>query len=452
MSRSTRRILTSSGVIATCLFLASCAGIPGFSSSEKKAEATALEKAGRITMVLGDEKVEVDPDLITQAITLPPAQVKTAWPQAGSSSSKQVGHVAAAENLEIAWRANIGSGSNQKAALSTVPVASETAVFTLNSSQGVVATDLATGRRLWATRLDGRTRRDRIGSGGGLAVEGNTLVVASGYGFITALDASTGAELWKREMNSPMTGAPAVLNDRIFVSSNNNEVFAMDLATGQIQWDDQAIAEPARVLGSPSPAAVEDFIVAPYSSGEIIAYRSDNGRRLWTDALSQSTRFTPISEINDIGSHPILAGGLVFVSSQSGVTVAIDGRSGNRAWTTAIGSVQPPALAGSALFVVGSDARLAALRPDTGGAYWVSEMKPYRNVEKKKDRISYVGPIVASNRILVASSQGDLIAFSPDTGEELSRRKIGGSVFVSPIVAGDKLLILTDKGQLVAVN
>lgn len=447
--------LVLSGVFGAGLLISACASapsLPGFGGSKEKAEATAEEKAGRITMVLGDEQLEADPELATQTITLPPAQVMTSWPQAGANSSKQVGHVAAAANMQVAWRANIGSGSNQKAALSTVPVASETVVYTLDSSQTVVATDLNSGGRIWSQRLDGLTRRDKIGSGGGLAIDGNTLVVASGYGFMTALDASNGAQLWRREMNSPMTGAPTIQNGRIFVSSNNNEVYAMDLSTGQVEWSDQAIAEPARVLGSASPAAVEDFVVAPYSSGEIIAYRVDNGRRLWTDALSQTGRFTPISEINDIGSHPVLAGGLVFVSSQADVTVAIDGRSGNRAWTSGIGSVQPPALVGNTLFVVGSDARVAALKPDTGQAFWVTDLQSYRNTEKKKDRISYVGPIVASERVLVVSSLGELLAFSPQTGEELSRMKLGDSVFVSPIVAGDKLIVLTDKGQLVALQ
>jgi outer membrane protein assembly factor BamB len=162
-------------------------------------------------------------------------------------------------------------------------------------------------------------------------------------------------------MSAPMTGAPTIKDDRIFVESNNNEIFALSMDDGEIEWSDQAISETARVLGSPSPAAVEDFVIAPFSSGEVIAYLASNGRRLWTDAISQAGRFTPISEINDIGSRPVLAGGLVFASSQSGITIAIDGRSGQRVWSKQIGSVQAPAVTGEQMFVIGTDGQLACL-------------------------------------------------------------------------------------------
>ena len=92
----------------------------------------------------------------------------------------------------------------------------------------------------------------------------------------------------RTEISTPMTGSPTIKGGKVFATSNNNEIFALDLATGNVLWSDQAIAETARVLGSPSPAAVEDLVVAPFSSGEVIAYLASNGRRLWTDALSRA--------------------------------------------------------------------------------------------------------------------------------------------------------------------
>ena len=158
----------------------------------------------------------------------------------------------------------------------------------------------------------------------------------------------------------------------------------LSLDSGETEWSDQAISESARVLGSSSPAAVEEFIIAPYSSGEIIAYLASNGRRLWTDAISQAGRFTPISEINDIGSRPILSGGMVFASSQSGVTVAIDGRSGTRIWSIPTGSTQAPALAGDFMFIMGVDNTLSAINPANGEVYWVTPLRKFKKEKKKK--------------------------------------------------------------------
>ncbi|KCZ87624.1 PQQ-like beta-propeller repeat protein [Hyphomonas johnsonii] len=448
---SPSRNLAASVALGMVLALSACSSLPKFGNSKAK-EKSAEDKAGRITMVLSDEAIKANPELANVEITLPdPVQV-SAWTEAGANASKVVGHVVAAPELKIAWRANVGAGSDRKSAITTPPVTSETTVYTLDADQTVVATNLANGKRVWSKKLKGLTKRDKTALGGGLGISGDTLIVASGFGFVASLDASNGTEKWKRELGAPMTGAPTIKDGRIFVASNNNEVFALNFATGETEWSDQAIAESARVLGSSSPAAVEDFVIAPYSSGEIIAYLASNGRRLWTDAISQAGRFTPISEINDIGSRPVLAGGLVFASSQSGVTIAIDGRSGNRVWAVPIGSVQAPALAGPYMFVLGTDDTLAALNAANGEAYWVTPLRKFKKEKKKKGRISYSGPIVASGRILIVSSLGELLAFSPQTGQQTGSVKLGSTVYLEPIAVQDKLLILTDEAKLIAIQ
>ena len=447
LSRPLKLTATATAFIA----LTACSSIPFFGNSGND-DKEQLDKAGRVTMVLAEEAVEAKPELATESIELLPPTDMASWPEAGGTPAKAPGHVNAAPDLKIAWRNSVGKGSSNKSAVTTPPVASETAIYTLDADQTIYSTEISSGRTLWKKELKGLTKRDKTALGGGLAVTDGTLIVASGFGYVTRVSAEDGTELWKRELGVPMTGAPTVKDGTIFVASNNNEVFALDLETGETDWSDQAIAESARVLGSPSPAAIEDFVIAPYSSGEIIAYLANNGRRLWTDAISQAGRFTPISEINDIGSRPVLAGGLVFASSQSGITVAIDGRSGNRVWARPIGSTQAPALSGKFLFVIGTNATLSALDAGSGDAYWVTELPQYKNEKKKKKRISYSGPLLASGRILIVSSYGELLAFDPQTGEQTASLDIKDTTYIEPIAVQGKVFLLTDEAKLVAIQ
>ena len=447
LSRPLKLTATATAFIA----LTACSSIPFFGNSGND-DKEQLDKAGRVTMVLAEEAVEAKPELATESIELLPPTDMASWPEAGGTPAKAPGHVNAAPDLKIAWRNSVGKGSSNKSAVTTPPVASETAIYTLDADQTIYSTEISSDRTLWKKELKGLTKRDKTALGGGLAVTDGTLIVASGFGYVTRVSAEDGTELWKRELGVPMTGAPTVKDGTIFVASNNNEVFALDLETGETDWSDQAIAESARVLGSPSPAAIEDFVIAPYSSGEIIAYLANNGRRLWTDAISQAGRFTPISEINDIGSRPVLAGGLVFASSQSGITVAIDGRSGNRVWARPIGSTQAPALSGKFLFVIGTNATLAALDAGSGDAYWVTELPQYKNEKKKKKRISYSGPLLASGRILIVSSYGELLAFDPQTGEQTASLDIKDTTYIEPIAVQGKVFLLTDEAKLVAIQ
>lgn len=449
--KSVRNVLLA-GALAASLALTSCNSLPRFGGNQSSAERAAEDRAGRLAMVLEEEKIAPNPGLAGVPIELPNAEPVTSWTEAGGNPSKVSGHVEAAPSLSIAWRRSAGKGSTRRSALTSPPVASDQLIFTLDSQQTVRAMRLDTGAAVWTQRLRGLSRRDKSAVGGGLAVAGDRLIVASGFGYVTALDLNTGAELWKRPLGSPMTGSPTIDDGRVFVTSNNNEIFALDLRTGQTLWSDQAIAEPARVLGSSSAAAVEDFLIAPFSSGEIIAFLQANGRRLWSDAIQSGGRFTPISEINDIGSRPVLGAGLVYASNQSGATVAIDGRSGTRIWMQPIGSTRAPALVGRYLFILGLEGELACLDAETGDAYWVSDLPQFRNEKKKKDRISYTSPIVASDRVITVSSRGELLAFSTQTGQQTASLKLGDTVYLEPIAVQGRLYVLTDKGRLVAIR
>ena len=438
----------AAGALVACSSLPS---LPSFGGDDKK-EQEAEDKAGRIAMVLEDDVLEADPDLATVPISLPAAAPVPSWNQTGKSSAKVIGHVQAADAFEVAWRANAGKGSDRKSAIAAPPVTDETNIYVIDAAQTVRAFSLQNGGRVWQRELSSGQKRDKTGNGSGLALDGSTLVVASGFGFITALDTSSGSEIWRTDMATPMTGSPTIKNGKVFATSNNNEIFAIDLATGNIDWSDQAIAETARVLGSPSPAAVEDLVVAPFSSGEVIAYLATNGRRLWTDALSRAGRFTPISAINDVSSRPVLAAGVVYAASQSGLLTGIDGRSGNRVWVQPIGSVQAPALVGDYLFVASTEAQVVALQAQTGKVFWVAELDEYENPKKRKDKITYAGPIVASGRVLVASSTGDLISLDPQSGAETGRLSLKTPIFIEPIAADGKLLLLSDEGKLIAIR
>ena len=443
--------------------LASCSTVGKlnpFKAGQDKKEIAAAEKAGRIAMVSADSLLEADADLVATAVILPDASSVSAWAQAGQSAAKTPGHVRAGDDFDVVWKWSAGAGSDTNRALTAAPVADNGRIFLIDAKQTVFAVDAETGKTIWKKELDSGNKRDKRAFGGGLAVAGDKLVVASGYGFVTALDIMSGASIWKRVTEAPMTGSPSIHDGRIFIVSNNNEFSALRLEDGAIEWTDQAIAESARVLSSPSPAAVDDLVVTPYSSGEVIAYLPANGRRLWSDSLTRAGRFTPISAINDIASRPVLANGLVFASSQSGVLAAIDGRSGTRVWALPFGTTQAPALSGEFLFAVGVDGQLVCVEAATGRVVWVQQLQQFEKVKKRKGRISYSGPLIASNRLVVLSSDGRLLAYSPQNGELSEEKQLvktgrfssGAGFFLEPIAYDGRLILLADNGTLFSVR
>jgi outer membrane protein assembly factor BamB len=430
-----------------CVLLAGCGLFGG-----KKVELSEEEKAARITVNPFRENLTPDPSMASTTVVLPAATPATDWPQKGVNPEKLPGHLAAGEAFRVDWRASV-AGTTQNKRIVAAPVAKDGRIYVIDANQKVSAFNADDGDRIWDRQLEAvNPKNDKHAVGGGLAIAGDRLIVTSGYAYIEALSLADGSQLWHRRVDSPMSGSPAILGNRAFVTSSNNEFYAIDVATGDIEWNDQAIAESARVLSSPSPAVTNDILAVPYSSGELIAYVPANGRRLWQDTLTTVGRYTPLSAINDIAGRPAIEEGVVYAASHSGVLAAIDARSGARIWEATFGSRLGPVIGGEFLFVVGTGGKVACFNKIDGKLVWVRELPEFRNPEQKKNRIVWTGPLIASNRLVITSSEGDVIALSPQNGETVAELDVGQAVYIEPIAASGKIFVLGDKGTLIAIR
>ncbi len=424
--------------------LAACGSAPVVLSEE--------EKAARVTVNPFQENLVPDATLAASTITLPAAAPSADWLQAGLNAAKIPGNLAAAPEFREAWRIGVGEGSGEIKRVIAPPVVKDHRIYTIDSAMKVSAFDTGNGKRVWEKQLKAYDPHwDEFSVGGGLAISGNKLIVATGFAYVTALDAADGKEIWRTRTDSPMSSSAAILGNRAFLTSTNNDFYALDTETGEIVWNDQALSETARVLSSPSPAASADILAVGYSSGELIAYIPANGRRLWADTLTSTGRYTPLSAINDIAGKPVVQDGVVYASSHSGVTVAIDARSGARIWSKTFGSRQGPAIVGDYLFVVGTNSKVACFNKIDGKLAWVRELPEFKDGNKEQ-RIVWTGPLVASDKLVLASSEGDVIALSAQDGKTVNELKLGQSVFIEPIAADGKVFVLTDQANLVAIK
>ena len=433
--------------VPVCLVLAGC-GLFGGGKKEVSPE----ELASRVTINPLEEDLTPDPELASITVELPPPTPAADWTQVGVGPEKVPGHLDAAPAFRIDWRAGVG-GSNQSKRIVAAPVVKDNRVYVIDANQKVSAFNADNGRRLWERDLESlNKKRDNHAVGGGLAIAGDKLIVASGFAYVEALSLADGSSVWRRLVDSPMSGSPAVIGNRAFVTSTNNEFYALDTETGEIIWNDQAIAETARVLSSPSPAVTNDILTVPYSSGELIAYIPANGRRLWADTLTTLGRYTPLSVINDIAGRPSIADGTVYAASHSGVLAAIDARSGAREWATILGSRQGPVVSGNFLFIVSTGAKVVCFNRIDGKVVWVRDLPEFKNEKAKKNRVVWTGPLIVTNRLIVVSSEGNVLALSPQNGETVSELKVGQPIYIEPIAAAGKIFVLTDKGGLIAIR
>jgi outer membrane protein assembly factor BamB len=400
-----------------------------------------------------EQQLTPDPSLAAHPITVPPGVDMTDWNEPGGTADNAPSNVNGQALLQVAWRANLGAGSNRRVRLAAPPVISEGKLFFLDADHRVNAFDASNGHRLWTRELrpTGHTR-DTFALGGGVAAAGGRVFVTTGFGFAVALDASNGHEVWRANGSAPFHAAPTVSGGRVYAVTDDSELIAYDTATGEQAWNFQAIAEPARILAASSIAIDGDTVISPFASGELVALVAANGRRLWSDSLSRTGRMTSLSAINDIAGRPAVDNGVVYAASHSGILAAIDIRTGQRIWSRQFASTQTPWIAGDVIYAVSVDGELCAFARDTGNIYWVRQLKRYHNENNHKGRISWTGPIMVGSRLVLASSEGEVVGVTPQTGEIAAHEDFKKPFFIPPIAANGMIYLVDDQARLVVLR
>jgi outer membrane protein assembly factor BamB len=235
--------------------------------------------------------------------------------------------------------------------------------------------------------------------------------------------------------------------------TTENELVALDPAKkGERVWNFAGVAEPTGILGAANPAVEGNIIVTPQSSGEIVALRSENGRQLWTERLAAARQINPITNIADITARPVVDRGIVIAVSNAGRLAALDIRTGRRIWDVDIGGIQTPWLAGDWVYALSNEGQLVCIERTTGRIKWSIQLNTFTTERQRRNPIVWTGPVLASDRLIVAGSHGEALSLSPYTGQVLGRIVIGERVLISPIIAENTIYFLDDTGRVLALR
>ncbi|MEX0921286.1 MAG: PQQ-binding-like beta-propeller repeat protein [Rhodovibrionaceae bacterium] len=429
-----------------CLAIAGCSTVEDLFKEDEE-----LLPGERIAILSLERGLEADPAIADLRVTLPPAQPNSEWPTAGGNNAHALGHVALSGGLQRAWTAGVGESSDDSGKILTQPVVANGRVFTMDSRAQVSAFDAGSGGAIWRNDLQPEDEDDGF-FGGGLAVANGRIYVTTGFAKVFALDAGSGGVIWEASVPAPMRAAPTVADGRVFAITLDNAVYAFNAEDGAPLWQHIGFQELAGLIGAASPAVSGSTVIAPYSSGEIFALLAENGRELWSDNLATRNRTDQASDLADIRALPVIDGNRVFAISHSGRMAAIDMRRGLRAWDIGLGGKEMPWLAGDFLFVITKDAQLVAVTRDQGRIRWVTNLDRWEDPEDREGPIAWTGPVLAGDRLVVASSTGVALTLSPYDGEVLGATELPGSVSVPPVVANGILYFVTDGGDLVALR
>lgn len=438
------RSIAAAAILGTAL--AGCSG-GLFGGGDKKTTPTLGERVPVLSRI--ESGATVDPALAGVSVVLPAPQVNNAWAQAGGSASKSYGHLALSESPTRVWTASV-AGSTDRRRLAAAPVVGEGKLVAVGTDGVVTAFDAKTGAQLWRYRMQVASDLASAAFGGGASIDGGRVYATNGVGEVVALDAETGTEIWKVQPAGPLRGSPTIAFGQIYVMTQDNQIFSLNASNGELEWQEGGSATQAGVFGVAAPAAGQGSVIAGYSSGELSAYRYENGRTLWADALARTSISTEVGALSDIDADPIIDSGRVYALGQGGRMAAYELLTGQRIWELNLAGISTPAIAGEWIFTLTDDARLLAIARSTGRVRWMTQLQQYRDEKDRKGPIFWTGPVLAGNQLWVASSRGLLYKVSTGEGSAQQYLDLNQPISLPPIVADNMMYILDDSGRISA--
>jgi len=300
----------------------------------------------------------------------------------------------------------------------------------------------------------------------------STPVIADGMLFVTskrgelfALNAETGAEIWRYQVSPYVVrSSPVVANGMVYVGGGFNLV-ALDLRTGDVRWK-----AATRYAGQATPVVGDGLVVIASQEGWLYAFDAKSGEARWrvtTDGIvsgapaiadgriilgtDKGSVYTVALDSSSLGwrrmmagaisAAPMVTGQTVCITTDAGKTSAFDLATGKVLWTAEIGGTQPAAAADGLVVIAANDGGVHAVSQSSGDAVWLYPSgKP-----------SLAAPTIAGKTVYVGAGN-TLVAIDAGTGKLENYYLANGTIVTSPVVVDGFVFFGSDDGFVYAVT
>lgn len=272
----------------------------------------------------------------------------------------------------------------------------------------------------------------------------NVVYVGSNDQHLYALDAETGGELWRFETGEGVAewddfhpegvkSSPQVVDGTVYFGSNDNSIYAVDAGTGEEQWNFKT-----NYLVYSSPTTVNGIVYVSSRDDYLYALDSESGDLVWKSSLE-----------GDSGVSPTVADGKVYSGSYGDFIGAFDAESGEEVWRYEAETCSSPTVHDGTMYIGAWEhdpfvGVVYALDGETGDLVWRAEMG-----KQAPDQSS---PTIKDGILYIAAYTGYTHAFNIENGEEIWRAPTRGPGYTSPTAVDDAVFIQGKEGYLYEID
>jgi outer membrane assembly lipoprotein YfgL len=301
-------------------------------------------------------------------------------------------------------------------------------VFAAASDGTVAAINAATGADLWRVRLNSALSA-------GVGSDGRYAAVVSKENDLIVVEA--GKTVWRQRLGAATLTSPLVAGARVFVLSADRSVAAFDAATGRRLWQQSRSGE-ALVLGQAGLlTAVGDTLVVGLG-GRLVGMNPQNGTSRWETLVAIGRGTNEVERLADLVAGFSRVGNQLCLRAFQHAIGCVDAASGRTQWAKTANGGAGVAGDASAVFSAEGDGRILALSRKDGERLWLSERLRFRYLST---------PLSLGRSVVFGDDAGNLHFLSKEDGSPLDRVATDESgIAVAPVLVGQTLLVVTRKG------
>jgi outer membrane protein assembly factor BamB len=248
--------------------------------------------------------------------------------------------------------------------------------------------------------------------------------------FLVAIDAETQEPSWDAPLRLESVSRTGVTidGDTAFVADRLGTVYAVDVATGELRWSEDAGGPVTAPLSAADGTVVATVQGDRTTRARLAAFDAATGDLDWRQEVSGAAVY---------GSAVSIDGGAIFAGFSDQTVRSFDLGDGGERWATRVNGlafVGIPVVSDGALLVVDAAGQVYRLDPGTGERVWDFALN---------ELVVRSSAIAIGDHVLVATVNGDLAAIRADDGRLVWRRGEPGAVLRNLTPAGDRVVGVT---------
>lgn len=305
---------------------------------------------------------------------------------------------------------------------------SGTTVMLAGNDGSVAALDARTGADIW---------RANVGSpiAAGVGGDGKIAAVVTQSNVVVALQ--DGREIWRQKLNAQAYTSPFVAGGRVFVLAADRSINAFDGQTGRKLWTQQRPNEPLVLRQSGVMLAVGDTLVVGLA-GRLAGLNPSNGSVRWEAPIASPRGINDVERLVDLVGRVSRDGDIVCARAFQASIGCVNAARGNLLWAKPANGSE--GIDGDERYLFGSesDGVVTAWRRTDGERAWTTDSLRYRHL---------TAPLVVGRSVAVGDFAGFIHLLSREDGSLLNRLTTDGSaIAAAPVLVGNTLIAVTRNG------